>query len=96
MSQVTACYSSSDSTKNMQCKAIQDCAQMNHCAGQNCYCGNNCLLPNGPCLNEINTASNNGGPLVVQMQSTDAATAVGRANAIGTCSTMSCKTECGL
>ncbi len=98
-SQVSQCFQSSDSTKNMQCAAIQNCAQQNHCASTPCYCGANnaaCLIPNGPCLSEINTASNNGGPLVVQQQSTDTTTAVGRANAIGMCSESNCKSECGL
>jgi hypothetical protein len=98
--QVASCYASSDATKNDQCKAIQECAEKNHCASTSCYCGTAgalCLTPNGPCLMEINAAG--GGmpsPLQVQQFSMDTTHPIGRANAIGTCSTSNCKTECGL
>jgi hypothetical protein len=97
-SQVMTCYQDTNTTKVSQCKAIQECAQMNHCASTPCYCGSDalCLNPNGPCVTVINQAANNGGPLAVQQQSGDTTTAIGRANAIGMCSTSNCKSECGL
>jgi hypothetical protein len=95
---VSSCYKSTDNTKNQQCQAIQECAQMNHCASTSCYCGTDpiCLNPAGPCKDVINMAAGGTNPLTVQQMSTDTSTAIGRANAIGTCSTSNCKTECGL
>jgi hypothetical protein len=99
-SQVASCYTSSDSTKNDQCKAIQECAQMNHCASTTCYCGPNnplCTPANGPCATQINTAA--GGtpnPLQIQTYSMDNTHPIGRANDIGLCTQSNCKTECGL
>jgi hypothetical protein len=100
-SQVTACYASTDSAKNTQCAAVQACAETNHCTGEACYCGNASTLacafnPEGACRQVIETAAGSDNPLDVQNASGDLNSPVGRANAIGTCEQMNCKSECGL
>ena len=100
--QVDACFNSSDTTKNMQCKAIQDCAQSKHCASSPCYCTQPptdplCLNPDGPCVAPILAAAPQGASsLTVQQLGNDSTSPIGRANNIGKCSNTSCKTECQL
>jgi hypothetical protein len=97
-SQVAACYASSDATKNTQCGQVQACAETKHCTGQDCYCGSSlfCAAPNGGCVDIIKSAAGSSNLIDINNASTDTATSVGRANAIGNCSKSSCKTECGL
>jgi hypothetical protein len=98
-SQVAACFDSSDSTKNQKCKAIQDCAEEKHCASSPCYCNQAtnifCEPPDGPCADVIE-ASIGGNPsaITVQQRGGDSSDPIGRANAIGMCSTSNCKSEC--
>ena len=98
--EVASCYASSDSTKNAQCKTIQDCAEANHCTGATCYCGPNnplCIPVGGQCANQINAAAGGGAnALQIQQLGMDTTNPIGRANAIGSCSQASCKSECGL
>jgi hypothetical protein len=97
-SMVMSCYASSDSAKNTQCAAVQACAEQNHCTGADCLCGDSvlCLSPNGKCRQVIETAAGTSNALDIQRLGNDTSTSVGRANAIGTCESSSCKSECGL
>jgi hypothetical protein len=96
--QVAACYASNDAAKNTQCGKVQACAEAKHCASSDCYCGNSllCASPNGACVDVVKTAVGSSSLVDVLNASNDTSTALGRANAIGACSTSSCKSECGL
>lgn len=97
-SQIAACYASGDASKDMLCGQVQTCAETKRCTGSNCYCGNSllCLAPNGGCVDIIQSVVGSTNPTDVQNASNDISTALGRANATGTCSQSSCKSECGL
>jgi len=94
-SQVSACYSSSDSTKNEQCARIQDCAEAQHCASDPCYCGDNCFAPNGACKSVIESVAGTN-PLDVARAGGDTSHPLGRANQIGICTQANCASACGL
>jgi hypothetical protein len=96
--QVMGCYASSDSTKNTQCKQVQECAETNRCASTDCYCGDSaiCLNPNGRCESVITRVAGTDSPLDIQRLSSDSASPIGRANQIGLCSRERCQRECGL
>lgn len=95
---VASCYASTDAAKNTQCAAVQACAEQNHCVGADCLCGDSvlCLNPNGKCRQVIESAAGTSNALDIQRMGNDTSTSVGRANAIGTCESSSCKSECGL
>jgi hypothetical protein len=93
-----ACFASSDAAKNTQCGKVQACAEAKHCTGQDCYCGSAllCAPPSGACVEVIKTATGTSNLIDISNASSDTSTAIGRASAIGACSSTSCKTECGL
>jgi hypothetical protein len=96
---VMNCYASSDANKNMQCAAVQACAEQNHCVGAVCLCGEGdplCLSADGKCRQVIETAAGTSNALDINRMSGDTSTSVGRANAIGDCEMAQCRNECGL
>lgn len=97
--QVASCYSSSDATKNQQCRRIQECAEQNQCASSPCYCGPNdafCTSADGPCVAVIQEVVGSSDLLNVLGASNDTNHPLGRANQIGICSNNNCRSECGL
>jgi hypothetical protein len=61
------CYLDGDAQRNAGCSEIMQCKQRAGCVGGDCYCGDSrsCLLPNGPCVDEIDDAPGPGTPLSI-------------------------------
>jgi hypothetical protein len=111
-SQLKACYDATDpatagpaagTSRGTLCAAVVDCAKTSHCSGSACYCGTastiSCGLgggANGPCKTQIERAAESTNALTIQSRQSDTSYAIGRANAVSSCSVSKCKTECGL
>lgn len=81
------------------CSAVLECAERARCTGDACYCGSvptipACLLPNGPCMQEIEMAAGTTDPDVIRQRSQDRMTPLGRATAAGTCRESECNGAC--
>jgi cysteine-rich repeat protein len=97
------CYGASSADEVTRCKGLVDCGVANKCTGNACYCGAGvsdltCLFggPAGPCIPQVEAAAGSTNPFTIQTLSTDLTSPLGRADALGSCGFMKCKTECGL
>jgi cysteine-rich repeat protein len=97
-----ACHGDSNATTRALCNALVACGRAHGCTGNDCYCGTadflTCLFGggNGPCRSEVEAAAQSSDPGTISTRSTDTNYPVGRANALGSCASMSCATQCGL
>jgi hypothetical protein len=106
------CYNATDvaaggpaagTSKATLCIAVVKCGRDSGCTGSTCYCGTastiSCGLgggANGPCKTQIERAAESTSALTIQQRQSNTTYAVGRANAVSSCSVSNCKTQCGL
>lgn len=95
--EVLGCSNDADGIANEQCEAVVTCGRINLCDIQACYCGWNpwCLVPIGPCQREMNAAAGSAQPLVVLGRLDDLNYPLGRAEALASCRSARCVSECG-
>ncbi len=102
LNESNACFGASSSKDVMLCKALIDCGRAHSCLGNDCYCGTadlfSCLLGfgDGPCRAQVEAAAKTTDPATISTRSSDTNYPVGRANALGSCASTSCGSECGL
>jgi hypothetical protein len=109
-SELKACYDATDvaaggpaagTSRATLCAAVVTCGRTSGCTGQACYCGTTsglgCLNgANGPCKTQIERAAESTSAITISGRQMNLTYAIGRANAVSTCSVSNCSTPCDL
>ena len=101
VTQTAACLNGTDPQANQKCLALVRCAAATGCRSTDCYCGAGVDLltcassATGSCKTEVIAAAGSSNPLTISAEFGNKASILGRADAVGSCSTASCQAQCG-
>ena len=91
-----ACFDDSDDERGELCVDLQACVQESGCFDSECFCGDfpGCVLPNGPCIPEVQAAAETIDALEINTRKSDTNYAIGRSLALDVCLRDECASAC--
>jgi hypothetical protein len=91
-----ACFDDNDQARGELCVDLQACVRENGCFDSECFCGDSfgCVLPNGPCIPEIQAAAESINAFDIDGRKMNTNYAIGRSLALDICIMDECASAC--